>query len=108
MMPAFYRPPLMLPLRWQDEQSGTLVAAVQAFFGHQEDRTSELTLEQFRLVRHYLAYYIHAPCWEAATQGDEENLQTLEDLRSRVGQCKSSQQLADWILECLEIGIDPL
>lgn len=36
-MPDFYVPPLSTPLRWQDEQTGTLPNAVKAYFAHSLD-----------------------------------------------------------------------
>jgi len=98
-MPNWYRPPLGLPLRWQDEQSGELPAAIMAYFHHKEQPMLRL---QIKLVLDYLRYYIHAPCW--MYDPPEE----LAELRSRVETLSTEEEIDAWIQDCLEIGIDPL
>ena len=99
MLPI-YREPFGLPLRWQDEQS-VLPSAVTAY---SNNKASD---DQIKLVRQYLEYYIKAPCWSAniATDEDKENFKKLIE---RVETLKTTQEILDWIYECLDWGIDPL
>lgn len=97
-----YRPPLGLPLRWQDEQSGLLPAAVMAYYyhgAHPADHKAP-TPGQMSLVIEYVRYYMAAPCWEG---GDG-----LERLRAQAAELKTAPDLDHWIGECMEYGIDPL
>ena len=98
----FYRPPLGLPLRWQDEQSGLLPTAVWAYYNHVARPAThpEPTRDQMSLVLEYVRYYIEAPCWQGADG--------LADLRTAAAVMKSAEDLDRWIWMCLEIGIDPL
>ena len=63
VIPTFYRQPLGLPLRWLDEQSGILPAAVTSYFEHALDEKKPFTETQLNLVIQYCRYYINAPCW---------------------------------------------
>jgi hypothetical protein len=99
-MPDVYVPPFNTPLFWKDEQSGVLRNAVRAYLGHGLKPEEELPDEQVELVRAYLDYVIHAPCW----QGDKR----IPDLRARVKTLETVNELDEWIDGCLELGIDPL
>ena len=103
MIPVMYRPPLGLPLRWQDETSGELVAAVQAFF-----EQKRLSNRQFVLLRAYLIHYICAPCWDVGCDGDESGLEYLADLRKLANKLAHQEDIMGWINRCLGVGIDPL
>ncbi len=93
-----YRDPLGLPLRWQDEQSGRLVEVVHAYF-----ERKPLTASQIALIRTYLRYFIHAPCWNLG--GPQE---TVACLKLAIRAITTQTELDDWIQQCLSIGIDPL
>lgn len=106
MIPPIYNDPygLGLPLRWQDETSGELVAAVLAYF-----EKKPLTERQFALVRAYVIHYINAPCWaEQGCQGDPECLEELAGLREGANKLQKQDEILPWIYECLDVGIDPL
>ncbi len=64
LIPSEYQA-MGLPLRWQDEQSGRLAAAVQAFHDERLHR-QPMEPSQFELLHDYLVYYIEAPAWEMA------------------------------------------
>ena len=110
-MPNFYREMFpggpAGPLRWQDEQSGVLPAAVLAYFEHRQ------TPAQLKLVVEYLRYYLHAPCWDDNPYLDEEGRAELAGLRARITEIQQSPEVNEhkietWIWDCLEMGIDPL
>lgn len=93
-----YVPPYGTPLYWGNEQSGQLPAAVVAFLA---EATGDGTCseEQRRLVVEYLRYVIGAPCW----QGEQ-----IESLRERATHLQATQDIQQWIMDCLNEGIDPL
>ena len=96
-MPDFYMQPYNTPLNWQNEQSGVLREAVKAFF----DVKTPFQGKQFALVRDYLRYYIEAPCWQS--EGNK-----IAELRESVAGLKTPEEMREWIMKCLELGIDPL
>jgi hypothetical protein len=97
-----YRAPLWFPLHWRDEISGRLAKAVHAYLLNRTDNLT-VTDEQIVLLRGYLRYYIHAPCWEWP-----EFRQELSSLRSAVGELDTATEIDEWIHKALEIGLDPL
>lgn len=101
-MPHFYRDPFGLPLRWQDEQSGKLPEAVNAFW-HQQ-----ATEAQLALVSAYLRYYINAPCWDMGTAGYEDGQHKLAKAREKAASLQSAEDMNEFLSMCLEMGIDPL
>lgn len=106
-IPNFYRPMFeggpRGPLRWQDDVSGILPAAMLAFF---EDKG--MNPDQFYLVREYGQYYINAPCWDWNPHLDEEGKAELAALRERIKAVRSKHELMAWVDACLDMGIDPL
>lgn len=105
-IPNSYRPPQGLPLRWQDEHSGTLPAAVRAFLDAGIARTEMADTQQFLLVREWLSYYICAPCWNRIETNEEHP--HLAKLKASILTLSTRAQVSAWIWECLELGIDPL
>ncbi len=101
-MPTFYRNPLGLPLRWQDEQSGQLPGAVLAYF------SQTATATQTALVCDYLRYYILAPCWDRPVQDDEEGCLELAHVREQADSLNCTEDINTFIETCLQMGIDPL
>ena|SRR6266700_1673751 len=89
------------PLRWGDDTTGVLPAAMLAYFEH------KATPEQFGLVREYGEYYIHAPCWDWNPHLTEEGKQELAQVRASIKTVKTEQELEDWTIACLDLGIDP-
>ncbi|GEM_PF-1919289 len=100
VIPPIYLPPFGTPLYWGDEQSGVLREAIQAFYDSSLHK-KPLAQEHLEMVRHYLAYVIHAPCWLDDTD-------TLEQLRNEVNRLSTPEEVNVWIEKCLKIGIDPL
>lgn len=99
-MPQFY--PGGGPLRWQDDVTGEMQSAVKAFLNEGLGR-SACTPFHIELVRQYLEYYLNAPCWTLVGMEQE-----FADLRNRVKELRTAREIAAWIVDCLETGIDPL
>jgi hypothetical protein len=103
------------PLRWQDDVSGVLPAAVQAFWSHRLGERAAPTEDQIRLLCDYLRHVICAPIWNAGVQLDqsEEALEVaakLVQLRQDIVhlQLNTTDAIAEWMHRCMDIGIDPL
>ncbi|MEH1940099.1 MAG: hypothetical protein V7L01_07770 [Nostoc sp.] len=97
-IPNVYRPPLGLPLIWQDETSGELPRAVFKYFSSQN-----LTADEISLVAEYCQHYISAPCWDATGGFPNE----LAALRQSSNSLSSVGEINQWIDGCLQIAIDP-
>lgn len=104
-MPNFYVSPWQTPLYWGDEQTGVLPKAVMAFHAHMLDKSKLFEGVQFALVRAYLKYYIDAPCWHENSDQIEGK---LAELRASVQGIKTPEEMHEWIMQCLDLGIDPL
>jgi hypothetical protein len=90
-----YREPLGLPLRWQDEESGALPAAVWHYIrGGAEPR-------HLVLVHAYLGYWCSAPCWTLA-----EGAPSL--LEAWAAHPPDRDGIWQIVLACLDAGCDPL
>jgi len=50
-----------------------------------------------------MEYYINAPCW--LTEGME---QEFDDLRTRIKTLKTAEEIAIWLKDAFEVGLDPL
>lgn len=109
-IPNFYLLPLGGPLNWGDEQSGVLVKAVMAYLNHKE---TPMFRPHMKILVEYLRYYIHAPCWDENPHHDSETRAQLADMRKRIlaiqnGPLGDEREIERWIMDCLEMGIDPL
>ncbi|MEH2287192.1 hypothetical protein [Nostoc sp.] len=97
-IPNIYRPPLGLPLNWQDETSKELPRVVFKYFSSQYLSTNEIAL-----LAEYCRHYINAPCWDASGGFTEE----LAALRETADLLSTVSEINRWIDNCLEIAIDP-
>lgn len=90
-----------LPPYWRNEQSGRLQPAIEALINHgaQPDKFSPPTPLQLGLVIQYFQLYINAPCWE----GSE-----LAELRKAAQNLRTVADCDRWLMQCLDLGIDPL
>lgn len=88
------------PLRWQDDTSGVLPAAVHSFYEVKGARP--LTPEQLDLVREYAAYSINAPCWDSTYDAE-----TWAKLREDIKHITTKQAMLHWLEQALEVTIDP-
>ena len=102
LIPNFYRPPHGLPLNWRDEVSGKLKDAVELYINYSVyKRTYPYpTQEQLKLVVDYLTHHINAPCWSDSPE--------LQSLRSSVKELKTVEDISSWLMDCVQIGLDPL
>jgi len=87
------------PLRWQDEQSGDLPAAVSAYFNCLIDYEKVPTESQITLLTWYCRYYINAPCWSPGPY--------LRKLRHQAAEIKSLRDIVKFCEEAAEWGLDP-
>ncbi|MDZ8227562.1 hypothetical protein [Nostoc sp. ChiVER01] len=99
-IPNFYRPPLGLPLYWQDEVPGELPRVVFKYFS---STSPQLTADEISLLAEYCQHYINAPCWDASGGFPNE----LAALRQSANSLSTVSDISQWIDDCLEIAIDP-
>ena len=97
-----YREPLGLPLRWQDDITGRLPEAMQAYLANRMSQHS-LSQEDFALVRAYLEYLVNAPCWNECEGG-----RPLTRARRAIRRVQTPEELGVWIHRLLNLGIDPI
>lgn len=93
-IPDYYHPPHGTPLRWQDDQTGELRAAVMAYF----DRHP--TAAQVELIRDWLRYYANAPCWT-----DIHGV--IAQLVREAPLIRSMADVDQWLSKAMPEGIDP-
>lgn len=106
-VPTFYRAPMGLPLRWQDEKTGELPKAVWAYLNHGAGKSKEPpTPEELTLLKDYLAYYIKAPCWRH--NAAEGMAGELDAAILKIDLAVKYEDIRDFIYACLDMGIDPL
>lgn len=103
-----------VPYYWRDEASGELARAVRAYFevvcGENADDVevvpTRITEGQLELVRDYLVYWVHAPCWGMSCRGNDEMTEGLVALRARSLTLASVESIKRFIEEGMELGLD--
>jgi hypothetical protein len=86
------------PGYWQNETSGVLRPAVEAFL-----TGAKMTPEQIAAMRAYLRQWIMAPAWDRCG-----GAAVLADLRGGIDALTSRDAIDAWLDHAEEIGIDPL
>ena len=82
------------PLYWQNETSGALRRAIQAYLnGH------HMSEAQIADLRSYLRQWIMAPVWRGPA---------IDDLRRRVDGLTHRKAIREWLNDAAEEEIDPL
>jgi hypothetical protein len=103
LMPTTYMPPFGTPLYWMDEQTGVLPDAMRAYVFHaaKPETHPAPDASQLALVISYFRYVINAPCWRA----DKKELVRLRGLAARM---TTTEEVEQFLGDCLEIGLDPI
>jgi len=83
---------------WRNEVSGVLRPVVEAYID-----CKALDARGIATMRAYLRQWINAPAWDMGEPTEE-----LRRLRARVELLQTQAEIAQWIWEAMEIGIDPL
>ena len=106
---APYRPG-GLPMRWQDEVSGRLPAAVRAYLDAVTSGDPlKATDEQLILMGKWLEYYVNAPCWKTVSFSDDPDWAAQwAALKRRAASLNSVSAINRWIHHALDFGLDPL
>jgi hypothetical protein len=95
-----------MALTWPNEQSGQLRKLLMNFLDATLSKSS-IKPSELETVQAYFKYYIHAPLWEHP-DFDEQSKTQLAQLRTKIKEAKTLEQLKAWIDDCLDIGIDPV
>lgn len=100
-----------LPFYWINEQSGLLVAAVNAYFNCRAG-DSDPSPEQLALFADYIRHWVNAPCFDRVLDLPVEDTQPhraeLAAVRERAKTVQTVEEIARLLADCLRIGIDPL
>lgn len=94
-----------MPLYWEDDITGTLPAAVRAYF------EGTMTDDQVALVIAYIQHHIHAPCWiDTSLFGDldEEIATQIRTLQQQSLTLKTATDINLYIQAALALALDPL
>ncbi len=102
VMPTTYRQPFGMPYHWRDEVTGRLACAVEHYLDARIENTPCYP-EELETVRDYCQHFINAPCWEPSGFSLE-----LAELRLTIEGVTTDDELAAWIMSCMDIGLDPL
>lgn len=97
------------PLRWQDDMTGNLPAAVTAYFDAVIN-DEHLPDEQLHLVIKFCQHYIHAPMWlEEPPFGvvDDEMAEAIKQVREVSLNLKSVSDVRAFVRDCMAIALDP-
>lgn len=102
-----YRPEFsQTPFYWKDFHqrhmgSGLIVEVISAYITNHRE---EPGLENFGILKEYLAYYINAACWSDVDPKSGK----LDLLREKIKEASTVKDIREWIYNCLDIGLDPL
>jgi len=108
LIPPVYREPGGLPLYWGDEATGTLTAAVRAYYDECLEE-GKMTPEQLVYVRAYLVHHINAPVWlEKNPYADLEVALKIGELRHRAPLLQSAADISAYVHDAMELALDPL
>jgi hypothetical protein len=82
-----------VPVWWENEATGNLQAAVRAIFDHPDG----LTLRQTAALRDYFRIWLEGKHWEK-----------VEQLRRRIDNLLTPEEILQWARDARRIGVDPL
>lgn len=89
------------PKYWMHEVGGKLVPAMKRYLSEETP-----SLRDVDLIRAYLRQWIDSPVWD---HGNEAEMQRdLDELRRKVRELRTVSDIALWVEDALELGIDPL
>jgi hypothetical protein len=86
------------PKYWMHETGGKLVAAVHRYLQDQPAHPDDMSL-----LRAYLRQWIDSPAWDGANDQTD-----LANLRRDVRELRSRGDIARWLEQAFDLGIDPL
>lgn len=98
-----------MPIHWRNDQTGTLPAAVRAFYNQ------DATPEQLKLVIAYIQHHIHAPCFlekspflSADPDPDITFEPEIKALRKLSLTLVTAADISAYISRAMDIALDPL
>lgn len=101
-----YDRPHGLPLYWRGDITGVLPAAVEAYINHvaYPNQYQPPTAEQLELLGQFVQHFINAPCWELP---DSPFVEELAKLRAQAKELKTVADFRKFVVDAMEIGLDP-
>ncbi|MEL6634750.1 MAG: hypothetical protein AAFQ83_25015 [Bacteroidota bacterium] len=103
-----YPSPLGTPFPWQNMSPTQFVIACYRA-GHRLVGGGPLDERDIEILRDYLIYFIHAPCWTkiAMDTEDEEYSQTLLTRRKESFELDTVDKISEYLAALREFGLDP-
>lgn len=86
-----------MPVYWRSDVTGQCEGAMMAYLN------GAMNPRQFQIVAGYLQYHIGAPAWE-----DNGFDLELMELREKSKHFKTREDIAQWLNEAMDIGLDPI
>jgi len=103
----FYPAPLGTPFPWKNMSPTSSV--VKSYYTGHKLTGGPLDEEDIKILREYLIYFIHAPCWTniAMKTEDEEYCNTLLNRRKESFELYTVDKISEYLNTLLEFGLDP-
>lgn len=100
---------IILPRFWRHEVGGKLAPSIERYLTNQT-AGGPFSDDDLLLVRAYLVQWIDAPCWNPESGDDDSggSAKELAELRRDCRALSSADQIHDWLMRALDLGIDPL
>jgi hypothetical protein len=100
----YCRAPISPPAAyWQNETSGILRPAIEAYLRH-----DQLAEADVAALRAYLRQWIMSPAWDRNPHATEADGEILAELRHGVDRLHTREAIDLWLYEADALGIDPL
>lgn len=93
---------------WQSNVWDELKEAKRKYWNYLVKKAPEPSDHEKELLFQFVTYYIHAPVWEVTCGEDEEMEQQLMEVRRLANEITTLEQLSDFEMKCMDLGLDPL
>lgn len=93
----------LAPKYWRSETGGELASAVERYI-----RGGELSVRDLALIRAYLRQWVDSPAWDANPAATDLSNRRLTQLRGKVFNAATREQIDQCINMAVDMGMDPL
>jgi hypothetical protein len=98
-----------IPSYWQDETSGQIKKAVDAYWQARiiTGKNDELSLENIAILRLYLLHWAEAPCYKSSEYATATDLVQLDKAIASAHEINNIEDVSNTINILMQLGIDP-
>lgn len=97
-----------LPSYWQDETSGRIKKAVEAYFlARIAGNNEELSAENLAILRIYVLHWAQAPCYKNCEYATAADLHQLDKAIASAQKINNIKDLSNTVDFLMQLGIDP-